>query len=110
LSREIDESLSDQLNKTANFFNQAHISADSTKYLSKATEHHMKAVEKQIDASVDEIYASFEPKKENNNNHSESKSDSSLNHTEMVKNLQALQQQYTEQFEANLMLKLLPTK
>jgi hypothetical protein len=108
--KEIDESLSDQLNKTANFFNQAHISADSTKYLSKATEHHMKAVEKQIDASVDEIYASFEPKKENNNNHSESKSDSSLNHTEMVKNLQALQQQYTEQFEANLMLKLLPTK
>lgn len=109
LRREIDESLSDQLNKTANFFSQAHISSDSTKYLANATEQHMKAIEKQIDSSVDEIYASFEPKKENNN-YSESKSDSSLNQTEMMKNLQALQQQYMDQFEANLMLKLLPTK
>lgn len=102
--------MSDQLNKTANFFSQAHLSTDSTKYLSKATDQHMKAIEKQIDASIDEIYASFEPKKEINNNNSESKSDSSLNQTEMIKNMQALQQQYMEQFEANLVLKLLPMK
>lgn len=101
--------LSDQLRKTANFFSQAHISSDLTKYLANATEQHMRAIEKQIDSSADEIYASFEPKKENNNN-SESKSDSPLNQTHRIKNLQSLQQQYIEQFEANLMLKLLPTK
>lgn len=109
MDRDIDDGLNDQLNKTANYFSQAHISPDSSKYLANATDQHMKATEKQIDLTLDEIYATFEPKKENNNN-SESKSDSSLNATEMLKNLQSLQQQYIEQFEANLMLKLLPTK